>query len=71
LVTVGAQEEMVMTSVVKRVSVPLAEAVGYGAADFSVAVTGQMVVLTVRSSVVTWPILAGQLVTVAAHEVTV
>jgi hypothetical protein len=47
-----------------------AAVVGYGAA-VSVAVTGQMVVYKEMMSVVTWPILAGQSVTVAAHEVMV
>jgi hypothetical protein len=37
----------------------------------SAAVTGQMVVYKEMTSVVTLPILAGQSVTVAAHEVTV
>jgi hypothetical protein len=36
-----------------------------------VAVTGQTVVDTAMISVVTWPILLGQSVTVAAHEVMV
>jgi len=35
------------------------------------AETGQMVVYSSMVSVVTWPILAGQSVTVAAHEVMV
>jgi hypothetical protein len=41
------------------------------AEDVSVAVTGQMVVYKAIVSVVTLPILPGQLVTVGAQEVTV
>lgn len=55
-------------------TVPLdkAEVVGYGTLLLvSVAVTGQMVVYSEMMSVVTWPTLAGQSVTVAAQEVTV
>lgn len=42
-----------------------------GLADASVSVTGQTVVETAMISVVTWPILVGQLVTSGLHEVTV
>jgi len=44
---------------------------GVGVALPSAAVTGQMVVYRLMTSVVTWPILAGQSVTVGAQEVTV
>jgi hypothetical protein len=73
---IGAQVEAgVLDAGVLTAMVPLdaAEVVGYGALELpvSVAVTGQMVVYSEMMSVVTFPTLAGQSVTVAAQEVTV
>lgn len=53
--------------------VPVLEVVGLAGEDIVVLVssTGQIVVYSDTSSVVTWPSEAGQLVTVGAHDVIV
>lgn len=70
LVTSGGQEVIVYSTVERTVDVDQTGAVMDGV-GVSVAVTGQMVVPTLMISVVTDPFLAGQSVTVAAHEVIV
>lgn len=80
-VTVGAQDVIVYTCVVYTVDVVMGVVAGGGTAGvdvaavwpplLSVSVTGQMVVVTLITSVVTLPILAGQSVTVGAQDVIV
>lgn len=78
LVMVGAQEVMVKDEVSVRVEVTSVAGAEVGRTEVAVAValagledTGQTVVPMTMVSVVTWPMLAGQLVTVGAQLVIV